>query len=180
MSVPRLVSGLLDRIFILVGAFGGSQIPSFMQQYVNRLSGHIDELHYQIQLWNQMAAISGKSLQAYVEKFAANSDSEFSRHGEYMQTMLHRWNDLSQSYQMIQESSLWSRPFVFISHLNSDIFKATWLSYVPQMTLTLESTCYTLAGFVFGYVLFQLLRKLFSFRFFKKHRDNKDARDLRD
>lgn len=172
MSASRLVSGLLDRIFVLVGAFAGSQVPSFMQQYANRMSGHIDELKYQVQLWTQMASISGKSLQAYIQKFSTNSDQEFSRHGEYMETAIHRLNDLTQSYQVIQESSLWSRPFLFVSHLNSSVFKATLHAYVPQMTLTIEGACYTLVGFIIGYGFFQILRLLFSRGFTKRQSVN--------
>lgn len=161
MTILRFVSGLLDRAFVLAGAFAGSQAPSFMQQYFNRLSGHIDELKYQTQLWSQMAAASGKSLPGYVQKFAASGDNDFSRHGDYMQAMIYRLNDLSEAFQLIQESSFWSRPFVFISHINSDIFKETVHSFIPQVTLTLEGACYTFVGFVLGYGLFQLLCKMF-------------------
>jgi hypothetical protein len=161
MSLSRFVSGLLDRVFILAGAFVGSQAPSFMQQYFSRLSGHIDELHYQIQQWSQMAAASGKSLPGYIQKFAASGDNDFSRHGDHMQAMIYRLNDLSQAYQLIQESSLWSRPFIFISHVNSDILKATIYTFVPQLTLTLEGACYTFVGFALGYGLFHLVRKVF-------------------
>lgn len=162
MSVARFFSGLIDRIFVLAGAFLGSQVPSFMQQYSNRLSGHIEELRYQIQLWSQMAAASGQSLHGYVQKFAASGDPIFSRHGDHMQAMISRLDDLSQSYQVIQESSLWSKPFAFVFHMNQDLLKGTLNSFVPQMTLTVEGICYTLAGLVFGYGLFQLLRKIFA------------------
>ena len=173
MPFIRIIGGLLDRICVLTGAFVGSQVPSFMQQYSQRLSGHIHELQYQIQSWRQMAGLSGKSLQDYIHKFSLNPDADFSRHGEHMQSMMHRMNEMTQSYQLIHDSTTWSRPFVFASHLNGEIFRSTLHTFVPQMTLTLDGALYTLLGLVVGYATFHALRALclrgvgFSLRSFK-------------
>lgn len=162
MTFTRFINGLMDRIFVLVGAFFGSQIPSFMLQYCNRLSGHINELQFQINSWNQMATSSGKALNTYIQKFISNSDPDFSQHGEYMLSMIRRLHDLNLSLRQLQESSVWSRPIVFLTHLNEDIFQATLKGYVPQMTLTLESAFYIILGVIVGFGIYQTLLSIFK------------------
>lgn len=161
MSVLRILNGFMDRIFVVSGAFLGSQFPTLMQQYSSRLSGHINELQYQIGAWRKMAALSNKTLSEYLYKFSSNSDSDFVRHGEHMQTMIARFNDLSHSQQAFNESTIWSRPFIFIANLNGEIFQSTLHSFTPQMTLTLEGAYYTVLGLIFGYIVYQLLIKTF-------------------
>lgn len=162
MSASEMISRLFDRIFVIIGAFAGSQIPTFIQQYSQQLVGHIDELQYQVKAWQQLATLSGKPLDEYIQKFSSHADLDFSRQGQLMEAMIHRLNDLSLSMKLLQESSFWSRPFVFVSHVNGDIFQSTLHTFVPQMTLTLEGIFYTFVGLVFGYAVYRLLARVVS------------------
>ena len=50
---------LFDRMFSVGGAVAFSQLPQFMQQYSQRLSGHINELDRQVNLMQNAAEASG-------------------------------------------------------------------------------------------------------------------------
>ncbi len=159
MGFLRVFGSLIDRLFVVAGAFIGSQVPEFMNQYTQRLSGHVAELDHLLQNLRQAAAFSNKTLEQYIQKFLTNSDPDFSHQGEFMQTMLTRWQDLSLSLQKMTESSMWSRPYVFFNYLNYDIAKSTLASYNPGLSLTIEGLCYTGMGLVIGFLIYQSLAK---------------------
>lgn len=159
MKLLHFIGTLLDRVFVVLGAFVGSQIPEFMQQYQQRLAGHVDELNHLLSQLRQTAAYSGKSLEQYIQKFTLNSDPDFARQGEFMQGVVNRWQELHQALYHLSESSLWSRPYVFVKELQVDIAHSTLASFQPGMSLTIEGLCYTGIGILIGFTLYQILAK---------------------
>lgn len=157
MSISSFVGGLFDRLFVVAGAFVGSQIPSFVTQYTQRLSGHVAELEHLVDGMKKTAALSGKTVESYIGKFTSNPDPDFSRQGELMQHLVIRWQELSQSLQNLMESTIWTRPFVFMTNWNSEVAEGTLASFQPSITLSVEGLCYTGAGILAGYLSCQLI-----------------------
>jgi Protein of unknown function (DUF2937) len=153
----RLIHYLLDRLFVVIGAFLGSQIPAFMQQYTHRLVGHVNELEHLIQNLRQVASYSNKTLEVYIQKFLTSADSDFVHQGQFMEEIVGRWEQLRYSLQHFQQSLLWQRPFVFIQDLQSDIARSTFDSFQPGFNLNLESLCYAGLGLFLGFIAYQLL-----------------------
>jgi hypothetical protein len=151
---------LLDRLLVVIGAFLGSQIPEYMNQYTYRLSGHVEELNRMIENLTALAKFSNKSLDQYIHKFLIQTDSDFSRQGEFMQGVVTRWHELTHIFNLLQESSVWSRPYIFVTQLNYDIAKATLYSFQPGITFNLEELCYTGIGLFIGYLMYQVLKKI--------------------
>jgi len=54
--------GLLDRLLCVVGAVLFSQLPEFIQQYLQRLGGHLDEARRQLEQFRAVAAQSDLTL----------------------------------------------------------------------------------------------------------------------
>ncbi|CUI16805.1 conserved hypothetical protein [Candidatus Protochlamydia naegleriophila] len=160
MKCWQLMDRILDRLFVVMGAFIGSQIPEFMQQYTQRLAGHVSELNHLLDGLRQVAANSGKTLEEYIHKFVINGDPDFVRQGEFMQGMVSRWQELSQALTHLTESSFLGRPFVFFTELNYPIAKAAFAAYQPGLNLTLEGLSYTGIGILTGYFFYQLLSKI--------------------
>lgn len=159
MKLLQFMGTLLDRLFVVLGAFAGSQIPPFMQQYQQRLAGHVEELNHLLNQLRQIAADSGKSLEQYIQKFVSNGDPDFVRQGEFMQGVVNRWQELHQALYHLGESSIWSRPYVFVKELHYDIAHSTFMSFQPGMSLTIEGLCYTGIGILVGLTLYQILAK---------------------
>lgn len=158
----KCICGLLDRICAVAGALLLSQLPLFMQQYIQQLSGHTEELQVQVEAIKAAATHSGKTLEQFIQKFIESSDIDFTRQGDIMLAMLNRWYTFSDAFSTLQTSSVFKRPFVFLSYFNLDIAKSTWHNYSFGLPLNIEGLIYALLGIMFGYLFFFGIRKLFS------------------
>jgi hypothetical protein len=153
------ISSVLDRLCVIVGAFVGSQIPQFMQQYSQRLAGHVDELQHLLDNLRQLAAHSDKTLEQYIQKFVTNADPDFARQGHFMQHLMGRWQELEHALYHLTHSSIWARPYVFLKELQADIAQATLFSFQPGISLNLEGLCYAGGGVLIGLAFYHLVEK---------------------
>jgi hypothetical protein len=139
-------SGLLDRALCVIGTVIFSQVPEFMQQYLQRLGGHLDEARRQLQQFHQTATQSGLTLDRFIAQTAANADPAVARLGGVMTEAITRVDTLEAAQSAIQHASLWSRPFVFLRHLDPAIARATGEIFKPAVPTTLEGLVYSLIG----------------------------------
>lgn len=161
---------MIDKIFSVSGLFIGSQLPVFMQQYQQRLSGHVNELNQITTQLQFLAAHSGKTLDQYVNKFLGSADPDFHSQGEFMQALVVRANELAQALQSLVQAPIWGRFYFFVKDLNHSIYQETWGSFSPGLNLTLEGFAYAGAGMLTGWALYRLMRRFFkaSMRRFEK------------
>lgn len=151
------LSRMLDRICAVLGALLFMQFPLFLQQYTMRLSGHVEELHYQVQRMHEIAKEVGKTLPQYIEKFTLNKDIDIAKQGDLMEAMIRRMNELSDAVNSLADANVFTRPFLFLYHSNWDIVKSTLSSYRIGVTLTIESIIYGIVGVIVGYYTYQFV-----------------------
>lgn len=156
----KFLQNFLDRICVVIGALFFVQFPLFMQQYRHQLIGHVAELQFQLQKMRTVATASGKTLEQFIQKFMTSGDQDFSGQGIVMSEMIERWTDLSNSLFAMDNASIWTRPFVFVSHMNYDIAQSTLHSFEPGLPLSYEGAVYALCGICIGYLMFVLIAKL--------------------
>lgn len=161
----KFLSWLFDRLFVVLGALMGSQVPEFIQQYTQRLGGHVDELSHLLSMMKQSAALSNKSLENYIQKFMSNGDPDFVLQGKFMSSILSRWEQLTHSLYSLMESSIWAKPYVFFVNVDSEIFASTVKSYHPGFALTVEGLLYAALGAVISCSLYHGVLKLFKMLF---------------
>lgn len=154
------LGGLLDRICAVIGAVIFVQIPLFINQYTQQLFGRESELRLQVDAMRNAANLSNKTLDQYVGKFIQNADVDFSHQGAIMQAMIDRWHTISEGLSALQDSSVFTRPFVFFAHFNSDTFSGTLKEYTFGFPFTIEGAVYALLGILVGYFLVCGLRKV--------------------
>lgn len=140
--------GLLDRVLCVVGAVAFSQIPEFMQQYMQRLGGHLDEARHQLVQFEQAASQSGLTLQRFITQTSTNADTAVAKLGGVMTRAVTRVDSLEAAQTALQNASLWTRPFVFLRHLDSSIAHGTWSIFRPAVPTTAEGLIYALLGMV--------------------------------
>lgn len=155
------IGGLMDRIFAAAGGLLFLQVPLYMKQYVQQLSGHAAELRFQVDAMRQAATNSGKTLEQFIQKFTESNDVDFVRQGDIMSAMVNRWYHVTDALSALNDSSVFTRPFVFIRHINWDIIKSTWSQYVFGLPLNLEGLVYAVLGIIFGFLVFYVIRKFF-------------------
>ncbi len=138
--------GLLDRVLCVFGAVVFSQAPEFMQQYAQRLGGHLDEARRQLRQFQETAQQSGLTLERFIAQTSTNSDTAVAKLGGVMSQSLTRVDTLESAQSALQNASLWSRPFVFLKHLDSSIAQATWSVFKPAVPTTAEGLVYAVCG----------------------------------
>jgi hypothetical protein len=138
--------GLLDRALCVAGTVIFSQVPEFMQQYLQRLGGHLDEARRQLIQFKQVAAQSGLTLDRLIGQTTANADPAVAKLGGVMTEAVTRVDSLEAAQTAIQHAPLWSRPFVFARHVDPEIARATWSIFKPAVPTTPEGLVYALLG----------------------------------
>jgi len=137
---------LIDRILCVLGAVLFSQGPEFMQQYLQRLGGHLEEARRQLAVFQQTAMQAGISLNQFIAKTNANPDPAVAKLGTVMAGAAERVAFLQSAHESLFHASLWARPFVFLRHLDLEIARATGSVYQPAVPTTAEGLIYALAG----------------------------------
>ena len=168
--------GLLDRALCVIGTVIFSQIPEFMQQYLQRLGGHLDEARRQLQQFHQTAEQSGLTLDRLIGQTTANADPAVAKLGGVMTEAMTRVDTLASAQAAIHDASLWTRPFVFLRHMDPAIAHATWSIFKPAVPTTLEGLVYALSGMLVLLGLYHLGIKLPVSRAWARRSARKTAR----
>jgi len=159
----RTFDGLVDRLLCVLGAVLFSQGPEFMQQYLQRLGGHLQEAQRQLGLFREAATQSGSTLEEFIVQTRTNANAGVVHLSSVMSDAIDRTASLQAAHDALTHSSLWARPFVFVQHLDPAIAKATWTAYLPAVPTTVEGLLYALAGMLFFLLLYHFgLKGLFS------------------
>ncbi len=162
-GVLRIFDGAIDRILCVVGAVLLSQGPEFMQQYLQRLGGHLNESQRQLVSFHDAAAQAGQPFDKFVEQTKANSDAGVSQLGKVMARTAERTASLQTAHDELLAASPWTRPFVFLRHLDYDIGRATFSVYKPAVPVTIEGMLYALSGMLLFLLIYHLgVKNLFA------------------
>jgi len=145
-SFLSVFDSLTDRILCVVGAVLFSQGPEFMQQYLQRLGGHLDEARRQLATFQRTADQAGLTLEAFIRKTSGNADADVARLGGVMNDAVERVGSLQAAHDALLHAALWERPFVFLRHIDSAIARATGAVYQPAVPTTVEGLLYAFAG----------------------------------
>lgn len=159
------VTGLFDRVFAVVGALACAQVPMFIQQYSQQLTGRVAELKLQVGSIASAAAQGSKSLPQYIQRFIDSGDQDFMLQGELMQKMTLRFGKLSGALDDLSTTSIWTKPLVFIRDFSWDIAQSTFADFQPGIPFTLEGLVYALIGIGLGYGLFSVIASLWRFSY---------------
>jgi hypothetical protein len=138
--------GVLDRILCVIGTVAFSQIPEFMQQYLQRLGGHLDEARRQLAKFQDAAEQSGITLERLITQTTSNADAAVAKLGGVMTDSVARVEELQAAQTAITSASLWERPFVFFRNIDPAIARATWNIFKPAIPTTVEGLVYAALG----------------------------------
>lgn len=139
---------ILDRILCVAGAVLFSQAPEFMQQYLQRLGGHLAEARRHLAEFQDVARQTGQTLDHLIATSKANADAAIARLGDVMDAAGTRVAELSAAESAIREASPFTRPFQFFQHVDPRIANDTWAIFKPAVPTTLEGVLYAGVGLV--------------------------------
>ena len=139
---------LLDRLLCVLGAVAFAQLPEFIQQYRQRLGGHLEEARLHLAEFEKLAAHAKLTVPQLIERTSSNTDTTVAGLGTVMRTALARVDELATADAALRTATLWQKPFVFFAHLDSSIARATWEIYQPAVPTTTEGLVYAAAGMI--------------------------------
>jgi hypothetical protein len=148
--VRRFIYTAIDRFIVVLFVFLFSQLPLFMYDYEIRLSGHVSESKRFLNELQLNAQSADKTLTEYIQKFIQQRDSDFSSHGNLLKRTVDRHNDLSAALTALLNATIFTKPFLFVRHLQMDIFYETIKSFQAGFSFTIETIFYSLMGLLFG------------------------------
>jgi hypothetical protein len=138
--------GVLDRVLCVLGTIAFSQFPEFMQQYLQRLGGHLEEARRQLAQFRHVAEQSGLTLDRLIAQTGSNPDLAVAKLSGVMTRAVARVEELQSAQLALQNASLWERPFVFLRNMDADIARATGEIFKPAVPTTVEGLVYAAAG----------------------------------
>ena len=138
--------GLIDRVVCVIGAGLFSQLPEFIQQYLQRLGGHLDEARRQLEQFQAVAAKSGLTFHQLVANSLASTEPTVARLGGVMRDTADRVDALAAADAAIRHASMLTRPLVFLRHIDLPIAHATWTIFRPAVPTTIEGVVYAACG----------------------------------
>jgi len=145
-SILSAGDGLIDRLLCVVGAVLCSQLPEFIQQYLQRLGGHLDEARWQLDRFREVAAKSGLTLDQLAARSQTNAEPSVARLGQLMHDAVERADALAAADTAIRHASILTRPFVFLRHVDMSIAWSTWQVFRPAVPTTIEGMLYAGVG----------------------------------
>lgn len=143
----RKVDALCGTIIAAVAGLAASQSLAFIQQYVQRLGGHLDEA--KLQLRNILEGA------AYREVDAATKD-------RFADATLNRIAELSEAHEAIKGAGPLMKPVQFLAKLDPDIALATWTNFQPALPLDMPSLIIAAAGMVAAWLIYELVKLPFA------------------
>ncbi len=139
----RKCDALLGTILAAVVGVSFAQLPAFIQQYLQRLGGHVDEA--QLNLAQVASGASFRALDAPARELLSVS-------------LQQRVSVLQTGEQAITSASASARPFVFLRELDPDIAMATFRAFEPAVPLSTAGLIYGVAGIVAGWLFYEILK----------------------
>jgi hypothetical protein len=150
------------RILALAGGIAGavalSQFPEFSQQYVQRLSGAVDELRAVTFAFDTTARVAGLSREEALDKMGGSDFTDSLR--DDMRARIYRYERLNADYQALAAAAPLERLARFYRIRDADLARRTWDDYQPAVPVTAEGLTSAGIGFAGGWVLVSLLLAL--------------------
>ena len=139
---------LVDRLLCVLGAAIFAQAPEFMQQYLQRLGGHLAEARRQLAQFEEIARQAGKNVHELALQYSASTEPTVVSMGKLVNDTDLRVSALGSAEAALRGASAWERPFVFLHHIDWEIARGASSVYKPAMPTTLEGLLYGLIGVV--------------------------------
>ncbi|MDF0598025.1 DUF2937 family protein [Psychromarinibacter halotolerans] len=139
----------------VAGAVALSQFPEFSQQYLQRLSGAVDELRTQVVAFDTLATAAGITREeALAELDGSTFQSGLQAHfGE----QVHRYERLSADYTALRQAEPLQRLAQFWRFDDPDLAQRTWDDFRPAVPVTTDGLICAGIGFAGGWLALTLL-----------------------
>jgi hypothetical protein len=145
------------RVLALAGGLAGavtlSQFPEFSQQYVQRLSGAVDELRTVTLVFDGAASAAGLTREEALREMQSGNSALVSDIGTGLGTRISRYERLNADYQALAPATPVMRLVNFWRFRDPELVERTWDQYQPAVPVTVDGEITAGIGFVAGWGL---------------------------
>lgn len=150
----------------LAGAVGLGQFPEFSQQYLQRMSGAVDELRVIVASFDVTAAASGLTREQALAELEGSAFRDDLR--QTLATQIARYDRLSQDYAALKRAEPLQRLAQVYRFADPVLARRTWDDFRPAIPTTADGLVCAGLGFGAGWALVALvlggLRRMFRRR----------------
>ncbi|KGJ98720.1 DUF2937 family protein [Thalassotalea sp. ND16A] len=160
----KFIGNTLDRVLFAINMVVAMQLPGFIQQYGQRLAGHLDEAKYQLANYQYIADQHYQGdIQLLVKRYQTNSDPGINAAGDLVFELIERISLLTAQVEHLFNRNFFSKIYYFIIEIDLAVAQATLRDY--QLSIPLDKAS-LLIGFVFAVVV--SLVSAFSFKLIQR------------
>ncbi|WP_286272722.1 DUF2937 family protein [Thalassotalea hakodatensis] len=147
---------LIDRCLFTIIFIMGIQCPAFLTQYIQQLSGRLEEAKWQLSQYQTLADMHfNGSLSKLTEHYLSNSDTIINKTGMIVNELINR-----RDYLTFQFTSLHNQPYLeqlwfFSTNFDDSIVQQTYTMFSLSIPLTIEALC---TGFFIAILVMSLLK----------------------
>lgn len=143
----RWLSATLDRLFFTLAAVTFIQLPGFIEAYLQRLGGHLDEARLKLETWQSLAGQHYRGdLQALIASYQSSLDPAIRQTGEIVQQDWQRVEYLQGSLEALSGQPLWQQLWQLPMYLDTTIATNAWTQYTWTIPLDWQAALTALAA----------------------------------
>jgi len=149
----RKLDMLGGAVFAGTAGAATSQLQAFIGQYLQRLGGHLDEA-----VRNYETILGSDRYQSIAPQTRDLILGDAQARVEEIRTV----------HDAILNAGLFTKPFVFLSRLDTGIAERTLEHFTPALPLDVEGLVYSAMGLLTGFVVYELIKLPFGLAFRKR------------
>lgn len=144
-------------LLIVLWAFAFAEGPLYIDQYRNHLSGHLEELRYQMNQIEKIMGIPSFDLERTFQEMAKSAQEEVAKAGQFLAQMVDRYVSLQKGWQALEDAGPILKPFTFARHVNWDIARETCNSFTFGIPFTIDALLYAIVGGLVGWGVYNFI-----------------------
>ncbi|TLU66350.1 DUF2937 family protein [Thalassotalea litorea] len=135
----RLIASLSDKLMFTVSCLLGMQIPAFINAYQQRLAGHLDEAHLQLQNFQSIAdKYHQGDISQLLSAYRASADPGINASAELVLNLIDRIALLTSHLANLTQGDYVHQVYYFLTGMDSAIAKATLHDF--QLALPMQAS----------------------------------------
>ncbi|MEM9810703.1 MAG: DUF2937 family protein [Pseudomonadota bacterium] len=160
------MSRFLAFLLGLIGAVGASQAPGYTQQYLQNLTGRVDELRMIVERFDDQMAMINLTRRDGLKQCSATGDTVALALCDGINEDVVRYENLDGQLRALNAASDWERPVLLARNFDRQIAESAYDAYEPAVPVSLAGGAFALAGFALfwgvGAFIFGLIGSIFG------------------
>ena len=139
-----ILRGLFDRIVLVAAILAAACIPSYIQQYRQRVGGHLDQVVRDLAPFREIAnKFHGGDIHRLIRHHLESPDPTFKAEGNAIHAMVDSEARLRAAVEGLN-ADVWRQLYYLANHGDPAIARATWDAFVPAFSFTTEYVLFAL------------------------------------